>query len=523
MGDTALDARQKRAELWKSALFRWLVFAQLLILFAVAYVKIGGLLIAQTNRDTADMFGGDQMHNMRLATITKDDLNADFSKGFSKAFFNFFPHRTDGVVQPLWPWVAAWFTDNDHKISDETMQSKIPSPQDVELFNRGRWFHVFMTCTFLVFLGVAACRIFSFPAACNLVLLAGFGSLLPRSAYFQPEPLFFVFFFLTWVACVSALAQNSLWSYVLIGILSGLAYMTKGSVHPLLGIFIGVSSLRCIWEIFSARRRGFVLTNTNLWYWRNHVVGLVMLAMAHLMTIGPRLTDSYEKFGDPFHAFPSYWMWFDRFEPDAYQWMDEHNSKEELAAMLPADKPSLGKYLRTHTREEVTSRLTNGVKVKLSEFLWPKQSTRSEKIEKQKPWRGILEWRGIYLGALAVILLGMVGVLLSAAPKPEHAGHVVFRHGTVAILLFTVGSFVVYTLAYGWYTPIGRGDRFMMSLYLPVAFSLIWGSESILKRVRRRHGSPWIFRGYLAAHWLLFAVICWRLVEILRFPWFRNS
>jgi len=41
------------------------------------------------------------------------------------------------------------------------------------------------------------------------------------------------------------------------------------------------------------------------------------------------------------------------------------------------------------------------------------------------------------------------------------------------------GAFILATLlatiaAYGWYTPIGRGDRFMLSLYAPLVFSLIW-------------------------------------------------
>ena len=63
----------------------------------------------------------------------------------------------------------------------------------------------------------------------------------------------------------------------------------------------------------------------------------------------------------------------------------------------------------------------------------------------------------------------------------------------------------------------------MLSLYLPLAFCLIWGAESIVRRLRRRQGcSPWITRSYLAAQWLLFALIAWRLVEIFRFPFFDN-
>jgi hypothetical protein len=544
MADVHGEARKRRIELLKSGLFRWLSFAMLAALYAFAHFQLGGLLIRQTNQSTKDIHGGDQSHNMRLATqVRAEDLHPDFSRGFTKGFLNFFPHRTDGVVQPLWPWIAGWFVKDGHVITEEEMQAKAVTDPMRELFNQGRWFNVFMTATFIVCVGVAACRIFSFPAALNLMLLGGLGALLPRAAYFQPEPLYYVFFFLTWVACVSALKRNSLWIYALIGVLGGIAYMAKGSISPLLAVFVAISTLRCLWEIVSARRRGFQVAPGNLWHWRNHLVGLIMLGLAHLLTIGPRLCDSQEKFGSMFHSFPAYWMWFDKFGgPDtvndpttAYGWMENHNTRAELEAMLPQDKPSPGNYLRTHTRDEVVTRLWNGlfsaknpetgVVGRVREFFWPQQTKRSDKIEKQKPWRGILEWRGIYLAWLGLVLVALLVVLRSAAPRPEHAGHVVFRHGTVSVVIFVVGAAVGYSLLYAFYSPIARGsgDRFMLSLYLPLVFSLIWGAESIVRRIKRREGSPWILRSYLIAQWLLFAALCWRLIEILRVPHFYEG
>jgi len=109
-------------------------------------------------------------------------------------------------VQPLWPWVAAWFTDADHKVIEAEMSR--PTKPDHALFVRGKWFNIFMTMAFLALLGIGACRIFSLPAALNLVLLGGLGALLPRAVYFQPEPAYFVLFYLTWVACISALMQT---------------------------------------------------------------------------------------------------------------------------------------------------------------------------------------------------------------------------------------------------------------------------------------------------------------------------
>jgi hypothetical protein len=527
MSERAADTqRQQGKEKWKHWLFRWLLFVELLALFGIAYVKIGGLLIAQTNITDKQVLGSDQKHNMRLALDTRPDLHPDFRKGISQPLKDFVPHRTDGVVQPLWPWIAAWFANPDQKLSAENEVRDDPSEgyRDREFFNQGRWFHVFMTLTFLVLLGIAAARIFSLPAACNLVLLGGLGALLPRSAFFQPEPVYYIFFFLTWVACISALMHNTLWIYGLIGVVSGIAYMAKGSVSPLLAVFVGVSSLRCVWELLSAKRRGFHLATGNLWHWRNHLVGLVVLVMTHLITIGPRLADSSEKFGSMFHSFPGYWMWFDKFE-DCYGWMDKHNSKEELQSMLPTERPSFSNYMRTHTREEAVSRLFNGVTSRVGEFFWPKQKRPGKDVGKFSGWRNVLDWRGLYLGGLTAILGGLLIVLATGAPKAQHAGHMVFKHGTITVLLFVFGSFATYALAYGWYAPIakGSGDRFMLSLYLPLVFSLLWGAEAIIRRIRRRQANPWIVRGYLMAQWTLFAVVVWRAVEIFQIPKFYNG
>ncbi len=489
---------------------RWIVFFLITLGFCVTYLWLAGLLITQTNHTDKDILGADQKHNIKLALQTRDDLSPDFSKGVSQPIKDWFPHRTDGVVNPLWPWIAAWLADDGHTISGPAEVTA----QDRTLFTRGRWFHVGATMCFLVFLGIACMRAFSLPASLNVILLAGLGGLLPRAVYFQPEPVYFVFLLLTFVACIFALKRNSLWIYGAVGVLSGVAYMAKGSIAPLLAVFIGVSTLRWAWGWILERRPG---QPTTLWLRRNHLLGLLILVMCHLMTIGPRLAFSAERFGSPAHSYPAYWMWFDDFDA-CYQWMNEHGSKESLQNIPPEKKPSFSNYAATHTREQMTDRLISGTKVKLGEFLWPGKTAPSRE---QKPWKGVLELRGIYLGALLVILVALVGVIFFATPKPSHAGERLHPE-SITITLFVIGSFAAYALAYGWYTPIGRGDRFMLSLYAPLVLAFVWACEGCVRRARRRKASLWIFAGYETAQWLLFATITWRLIEIAQFPYFRN-
>lgn len=498
---------------WWARFGRWLVFFLLLGLISAAHLRIGSLLITQTNQTDQDILGGDQKNNMRLALQTRDDLTPDFTKGVSEPIKDIFPHRTDGVVNPLWPWLAAWLADDNHQISGDGEVTE----QDRAFFNRGRNFHVGWTLGALLMIGFAAMRVFSLPAVVNLVLLTGFGALLPRAAYFQPEPLFFVLFLGTWFACVLALHRNGLWIHCVIGVLGGLAYLAKGSVQPLLMIYIVISTARWAWGWIEAKlgREG----GTTLWLRRNHWLALFMMGFFFLMTAGPRLVYSAKQFGDPFHSFPGYWMWFDNFE-DGYAWMAKYNNKDALDALPKSERPSFANYAATHTPEQMWSRLWEGTKVKVGELLAPPTTLRGTK--QPKPWKGVLEWRGWYLGGLVLILGGLFVSLCFVCARPANAAQRLHPE-TAAKTLFVLAAIAGYSLAYGWYTPIGRGDRFMLSLYAPLVLSFIWAGESLLRRAHRRHCPGWITVAYHGTHCILALAISWRLIEILRHPYFKND
>lgn len=503
-------------------------------LFLLGYLALhftlASHLLEQTNITDRQILGGDQKHNMRLALLNREDLKPDFTQGVMPALQKFVPHRTDGVVNPLWPWIGAWLADPDHEISGPSDVTA----QDRELFNRGRWFNVGLTAGFLIALGLAAARIFSLPSAMNLVLLAGLGALLPRATYFQPEPLFYIFFFLTWLGCMILLRWNPLWLYLITGLWAGLAYLSKGSISPLLMAFVAVTAYRFVAGIVlpsivagGLHRPGCTFS------WRNHFLGLVLLVLAFLCVTGPRLLHSSERFGAPFHSYPSYWMWMDDFN-EGYAWMMNHNNAEKLKALSPEEKPSAINYLREHPWPHVSARLVDGTWAKTAELLWPRTTTR--RAEGPRPWKRMLDRRGWYLGALlgslAVAAL-MYRITLDRTRRPDYERTGMRGHGigegrgipldAGVVVLFVVGSTALYTLAYGWYHPIGRGDRFMLSLYLPVAFSIIYAFEGFLKIMRQRGGPAWPRTIALGAQWLLTAVLLWRVIELLRWPTFEGA
>ncbi|MDB6072399.1 MAG: hypothetical protein JWO89_39, partial [Verrucomicrobiaceae bacterium] len=162
---------------------RWIALILALVAISFVHVRIGGLLITQTNTSDKNILGADQKQNIKLARQASQDLSPDFSKGVTEPLKDLFPHRTDGVVNPLWPWIAAWMVDKNEPISGDTEVTD----QDRTLFNKGRWFNVGWALGISIALGLACLRELSLPGTLSVVLLTCFGALLPRAAYFQPE------------------------------------------------------------------------------------------------------------------------------------------------------------------------------------------------------------------------------------------------------------------------------------------------------------------------------------------------
>ena len=90
------------------------------------------------------------------------------------------------------------------------------------------------------------------------------------------------------------------------------------------------------------------------------------------------------------------------------------------------------------------------------------------------------------------------------------------------MLLFAVGAFVLYAMAYGFYAPIGKGDRFMLSLYLPLAVTFVWVAERLRRQAMRVRHTRWAGWLYTAMHVVLTIVVLTRVVDLLRTPLFRG-
>ena len=480
---------------------RGLVLGLFMVVFAGLYFYFATHLVGQTN---PNRLKHDQQNNIRLAKIAASHMTPDRELGFAKSLWRMFPHHTDGVVNPLWPWVAA--RGYDPAIMD-----------DERFYVRGKWINIFITASFCILLGLIASRYFSLGATINLVLLVGFGAMLPRSPYFQPEPLYYIFFFLSWICCLGLLSKNSIWRYCLLGVLAGIAYLAKTSVMPLLIAFVAVSSYRFLFGAVPAIIRKNYNRPASAWCWQTHIIGVFFLAVCFLLTAGPRLSYANDTYGKPFHSYPSYWMWMDNFD-DGYAFMGAHPTKAALRRIPSDEVPSAANYFRTHSPEQATARLSEGFWWVSKNFFAPKRA-KQHKDGRQDEWRQLLAGRGIYLATLLGIILCLTAWLRFHRPPAKLAVQKLQPEWSIAAL-FVTGTTLLYLLAHGWYLPIGKGDRFMLALFAPLAFSLILAGEGLINRFRARGGSRLPIICYNSAQALLSLAILIRIGKLLAHPEF---
>ena len=468
---------------------RWVAMIACLIFFAWFYMRA----FQQQGITRSNPLSEHERMYLNAAIETRQDLTPDFSKSVSQPLNDWLPHRTDGVVRPLWPWLAAWNVGEKQPLSSGAL-----SAEDQRVLRFSKLWLMGLSLGFLMMLGLAAARAFSVPAALLTILTIGFGVLLPSTAEFSPDVLFQLLLLLTWVCCVAALKRNSLWLYGLIGLLSALANLTLPTTTALVLVFIAVSTLRWLW--------GWILAHlpqeegTTLWVWRNHWLGMVLLVACHLITVGPMMAYSKEKLGD---ATPFHWRWFEN-ETAMQQWTAVHRTREALQAVPAGELPSYANYLATHAPDAVKERFWQGG-LKMMEAVL------------QFPWSfdSLPHERGVFVVVLAGILCLLLLIIAFVAPRAAHAGQALHPE-TAPLALFSILAFVACTLDFGWDMPVLTWGNRHLALYPPLVLSLLWASESLVNRARRRKMWLPVFAIYETALWALCILAFWRVIAVLQ-------
>lgn len=455
MGIAAFDLCSRASALlaWLEAR-RWRILTVTLPLILGLHLVFASVTIRHSNLDWRP---SDQMAENYLAAAARYDP---------------LPARTDGVRNPLWSWTMGHFHHEDHEVT---------------FFTRGKWLNTALCLLFLTALGLGVARWLDPLATVNLLILASLGIFLVRGIYFQPEPLFYIFFFVSGLLAFRILRGGRWWHFPVFGVTCGLAYLAKASELPFLLAFGAAFGLRAVLAI-RQRDRSWIP-------WKNLLLAAVAGAIFATMLV-PLALYTAEHFGKPLFNYPKHWMWMDDFETEAFPFQVAHPGKWELEK-IPADElPGPAWYFRRHSIADAFQRAKNGAGEVVVRFFLPEAKLRASAFFwrwSPRHWRQPLAHRGVYL-----VLLG--GLCLALAwPVRKEVWRKLKEPGPLSCGFLALLATALYVGLYGWYYPVGKGDRFMGSLWVPATYLLCWAAF-VLRQVA---GPRWRDAAYLGMHALV--------------------
>lgn len=449
----------------------WAAYLGFLVVFAWPYLFLGSVLVqVKTDRSVhpqPDYI--DAVYEAAAYAKREGEEGGSISARVSR----YLPFYTNGIIDPLWPWIMGGSSD---------------LPPDA-LYEKGKWVNLISCAVLLLLFGVAAGRAFSFVGAAAMVLMGGFGGLLERSTFFSSDALYYLLVVLTWLCALSLIRQNPLWLYGVFGFLLGLSYLAKPFIWPLVVGFVFVSIARSITTGIRNQKRESV---DDLWVPTNQLVGAAMAITAFLIVAGPRLSYAAEQFGDPFHSYLRYFMWVDS-PGDAVRFRQENPGEAELAKLKSSEKPGFIQYVTENGLTSLVDRGTAGA------------------IEQSKA--SVFGRRGGILVYVFFVFLVVAFVHRWAVHKQDEEVWLV--RGTSARWMFL---FLVLVIAMTlFYAGIGNrifpSNTMTTSLFLPVLITFIWIAERYRRQLQRSHYAKLVNIVYSC---MMALPILWITIKIVR-------
>lgn len=459
---------------WK----RWYAFLGFLMVYTWAYLFLGSILVLEKNTDRVGNMQAGHIESVYQSVASEAAAETEGSAIVGQRASRLLPSYTDGVVQPLWPWLMGPFAS---------------LPPD-ELFLRGKWFNLCFSCALMVLLGVAAARAFSFTGSAAIILMGGFGVILERSAFFSPDAVYYLLITLTWLFGLSLIRQNRLWLYALFGVFLGLTFLARPPIWPLLSAFLIVSMVRTVFE--SWRLRDSEAEDSG-WVNSNQMVGFAMLATAFLIVTGPRLSFANERFGSPLHSYQNYFVWMEN-GSEAANFQQSYATREELDQLTLTTRPGPVRFVQENGFGPLFSRAIQGS----GEQLKASALGRSGWI--------------LFYGFFVFLVVAVIH-RLAMRHQSEEVWRV--RGASARWMLLFIAIMTGLTLFHaGVGNPVIPANAMITALFIPLLLTFIWIAERYRRQLQRSSYATLVNRVYLG---LMVFPILWitlRIFEALKAP-----
>jgi hypothetical protein len=258
------------------------------------------------------------------------------------------------------------------------------------------------------------------------------------------------------------------WLALLSGAAAGLAYLTKASMLPGLGLWAAVFLVQIFWN-YRARRTPY---SGNPW----RRLGLLLLVIGTFFAVVfPYIRTSKQIYGHYFYNVNStFTMWCDSW-PEARAFLNAYGDQGKWRDLPPDQIPSPTKYWREHSVSQITHRLVSGL-------------------------RGIATQNAMALAYYKFMFLFTTTAAFLWMWHPQQAHRLIAEKPFAAA--FCVLFLAVYVLLYAWYNVIVSDTRFILSIFLPFVFTaslfvLSLGRDRTVAIAGRRLPFTQLFAGLL--------------------------
>jgi hypothetical protein len=382
------------------------------------------------------------------AVVRLKDVNTDMTRVDQSAYLHYGvsmykilhegdDFRSRGARGPLYPFLVSLAYDPD--LTEEAY------------FVRGKYINIVLTLIMLGGVFLIFQKHLPFFDSVNLMLVTAFLVYLFIAATFHAEPLFYFLSFCTFLLLCKMLIDPSWKLGILTGFVIGLTYLAKPSVLPAVALFCLFSTAKAVRPL-GARLLRRVHTvprpRFDLRAFSRRLASTGFVVLVFLVIVYPYIRSNKKVFGQYFYCVSTtFYMWYDSWD-EVKLGTKAHGDRKGWPDMPPEEIPSLSKYLREHTVQQMVDRMLNGFRIL---------------HERQAESYGYYKYILLYLAFLLTL------VIINGRHSIEMAVKYPF------LLLFCVSYFAVYLFGYAWYTPIASGTRFTLALFLPVMFTTSYG------------------------------------------------
>jgi len=263
-----------------------------------------------------------------------------------------------------------------------------------------------------------------------------------KASYFQTELLYYTLSFFAFLAFCKSINEVSYKNAVFSGALAAVAYLAKATMLQGFLFFI-------IFQTFNIFRI-FFIANKDIRLIKKGFISILLSLLTFLAILSPYLKENKEIFGRYFYNVgTTFYVWNDSWEEATKETRSWGDRTGWPAVPEGKEVPSLKKYIREHTLEEIIRR----------EFVGSVTTLR------------LLVFTYAIFAFLIILHLTLFLVFLSTTNKGQFIN---IAKKYFEIIAFTIFYFTLYFFTFAWFVPISSGPRFILSLYMPALFALLF-------------------------------------------------